>query len=514
MASRPANSGGPPAGRNDLVRHVTVHRAVRLADVQMIGSPLRGRLEHVFRASLTGVDPGARVRAALERPEWAAMLARRPVHIAAIGKAAVPMARAAAALISQSAGSVVGLLVAPYPAAVPDFRCMVGQHPVPGAGSLAAGQAALTLAATTPACGLFLALVSGGASALVERFADEVVPAEAIDAIGQVSRSGAPIADLNAMRRGLSAIKGGRLALACPAPVLTVVISDVVGDDVDVIGSGPTVGPWTRGDGRPPAAIDSPGVAGDRSTPRDGVRGWIDSAAHEAALRARALEAWTRHCGHVALPRSVERHLHFPPTASALVQRPHDAVILAAGLRAMRETAAIAAQAAGWEPRVVQADLFGDVEVVADLLAAEAEQLAPGQILVAGGESTVTLPTTPGRGGRAQQLALTLAQRWAGRSDRAALIAGTDGIDGPDRNAAAGAFIDGQTWQEIADAGRSGADALSRFDSGTALASIGALLMTGPTGVNHADLMLVAHPSNSALPGRERCAPRQRRGYR
>lgn len=446
-----------------------------------MSSPIRRRLEHVFHASLAAVDPGARVCAALEGPEWAAMLARRPVHIAAIGKAAVPMARAAAALVSQSQGIVVGLVIAPVPAVLSDFQCMVGEHPVPGAGSLAAGQAALEFAASTPEAGLLLALVSGGASALVERFADAVVASEAIEAIGQLSRSGAPIADLNAMRCGLSAIKGGRLALRCPAPVLTVVISDVVGDDVDIIGSGPTVGPWTRGEGRTPASIDG--------------------AAHETALRARALEAWTRRCGHAALPPSVERHLESAPSvepaplhAGVRAHRANDAVVLAAGLGAMRQAAASIANAAGWEARVVQVDLSGDVELVADRLATEAEHLAPGQILVAGGEPTVTLPATPGRGGRAQHLSLTLARRWAGRSDRAALIAGTDGVDGPDRLAAAGAFIDGQTWQAIADAGTSGAEALTRFDSGAALAAIGALLTTGPTGVNHADLMLVAHP--------------------
>lgn len=489
-------------------RHDTVFRAGRVVVVPIMSSPIRRRLERVFRASLTAADPGARVRTALDRPELAVMLARRPVHIAAVGKAALPMARAAAAWVSQSPGPTVGLVVAPKPAVLAHFQCMVGEHPVPGAGSLAAGQAALELAASTPAGGVLLALISGGASALVERFAAGVAAAEAIDAIWQLSRSGAPIADLNALRRGLSAIKAGRLALSCPAPVLTIAISDVVGDDIDVIGSGPTVGPWTRGAMRTPTSIDSPphslpGSAahpGDLwKSPKGDNAGGIDAIAYEASLRARALEAWRRHCGHAALPRCVERHLESAPSgeqlplrSSAFDHRATDAVVLAAGLATMRQAAASAAHDAGWEPRVVHADLFGDVEVVAERLAMEAEHLAPGQLLIAGGEPTVTLPATPGRGGRAQHLALTLARRWSGRSDLAALIAGTDGVDGPDLDAAAGAFVDGQTWRAIADAGGNAAEALTRFDSGTALAALGALLTTGPTGVNHADLMLVA----------------------
>ncbi|MBP6632882.1 MAG: DUF4147 domain-containing protein [Kofleriaceae bacterium] len=437
-------------------------------------SPLRRRLEQVFRASLSAVDPGARVRTALARPEVVTALTRRPIHVLAIGKAAFPMARAAASSLAALHGAVVGLVVAPEPGELPGFSSLVGQHPVPGEGSLLAGQSVWAMAASTPATGALLVLVSGGASALAEVYADGVIPAEGTHAISALAHRGAPIGDVNAMRRGISAIKGGRLALVCPAPVVTVAISDVVGDDLEIIGSGPTVGPWTAGEGRTIVRID------------EGM--------HDAALRRLASEVWNRHFGRRGLPASVERHLSAPPRLGRMIDRPADVVALAAGVATMRKGAATAARAVGWEPVVMAADLVGDVDEVAQRLVVAAERLGPGRILVAGGEPTVTLPAEPGRGGRAQHLALTMARRWAGRSDRATMVLGSDGVDGPGPGAPAGAFVDANTWQAIADLGIDPTAALARCDSGTALGAVGALVSTGPTGVNHADLVLVTHP--------------------
>ncbi|MCB9575237.1 MAG: hydroxypyruvate reductase, partial [Kofleriaceae bacterium] len=112
------------------------------------------------------------------------------------------------------------------------------------------------------------------------------------------------------------------------------------------------------------------------------------------------------------------------------------------------------------------------------------------QTLVWSGETTVRLPARPGRGGRARQLALSVARRLAGRSGWTLLVAGSDGVDGSDD--AAGAIVDGATWAELAVAGVDGDAALAACDAGTALAAVGAAVVTGPTGVNHADL-LVAH---------------------
>ena len=115
---------------------------------------------------------------------------------------------------------------------------------------------------------------------------------------------------------------------------------------------------------------------------------------------------------------------------------------------------------------------------------------SPG-ILVAAGEPTIALPHKPGRGGRAQHLALLIAEHIDGDASMSALILGSDGRDGPGADAPAGAFVDGNTWRAVADAGIDPRDALMRADSGTALGSVGALVYTGDTGRNHGDLMLI-----------------------
>jgi len=431
---------------------------------------LRRRLEQAFRACLAGVDPAARVRQALARPQVSPLLARRPLVVAAVGKVAVPMARAITGLQPDA-----GLVVAIEPGAVHGLPVVVGNHPVPGAASAEAGRALWALAASLPSEGVLLALISGGASALAEVPGDGLQLEDLVGAVRALVLRGAPIGEVNALRRGLSAIKGGRLALACAAPVITVAISDVVGDDIDTIGSGPTVGPWTAGEGRVAEPV-------------------IDLAAHEAALRSCARDVIRRHFARGGIPPAAEAHLIAPIAPRGMVRRDSDVVVLAAGLATLRRAAAQAVRAAGLEPIIMAQDLVGDVDEVAGRIANAAERIGRGQVLIAGGEPTVALPAQPGWGGRAQHLALLLARRWIGRPERAALVVGSDGIDGPGPNAPAGAFIDGTTWDAVYARGVDPVIALDRMDSGTALAAAGALVVTGPTGVNHADLVMVAHP--------------------
>jgi hydroxypyruvate reductase len=429
---------------------------------------LRRRLEQAFRASLSAVDPGARVRQALARPAVAALLARRPLVLAAVGKVAVPMARSVANLQPDA-----GLVVATEPGAVHGLPVIVGSHPVPSAASVEAGKAMWALAASLPAEGVLVALISGGASALAEVPGDGLELDDLNAAVRALGLRGAPIAEINAVRRGLSGIKGGRLALACAAPVVTVAISDVVGDDMDIIGSGPTVGPWTGGEGRTPEPV-------------------IDLAGHEAALRSRARDIVRRHFARGGIPPLCEAYLTAPIPPRGVVRRDSDIAVLAAGLGTLRRAAAQAVRAAGLEPKPYLADLQGDIEEVARAIDTAAEKLGPGQVLIAGGEPTVALPVDPGWGGRAQHLALLLARRWIAKRELAALVVGSDGVDGPGPNAPAGAFIDGTTWDAVYNRGVDPVGALDRFDAGTALAAAGALVVTGPTGVNHADLVMVA----------------------
>lgn len=360
--------------------------------------------ERAFRQAVKDCDPEARVRAWLERnplvsPIDGDVLIRNNVPDPqivglAVGKAALAMAR--------GAGEVArGLVVAPaddgrgLPAG---WQLMIGSHPVPDARSEAAAAAAVALFESAQVQDIVVALVSGGASALIEQPRSGMTLGELVDQTGREMARGASIRELNALRTQLSTIKGGQLALRSAAPVTTLVVSDVIGDDPAVIGSGPTIDP--------------------------------------------------RGCTEVIAPMSLFGEAMARALGARRIEMPVD----------------------------------GDVAEVADQLVREAS------VVVAWGEPTVKVPADHGIGGRAQQLALELAKRIAG-TQRAAFVAGSDGIDGPTR--AAGAFVDGTTWDELADEGVNPHRALARCDAGTALAAVDALVITGPTGINHADVIVI-----------------------
>jgi hydroxypyruvate reductase len=356
-------------------------------------------LVELFRETVRRLDPAALIEAELAD-------AGGSYELVAVGKAAVPMALGAARALGDRLTG--GLVVAPEPAELPaGLRLMVGAHPVPDARSERAGRALLATAAGCRADRL-LALVSGGASALAAVPAPGLTLAEKAARVAEVMAAGAPIGAINALRTRLSAIKGGRLAAACPVPVTTLVISDVVGDDLAVVGSGPT--------------ICDPPRPGDRARLVAGVGRLVDTAAEVAGERG--------------LPVAVR-------------------------------------------DRAVTGD-------VAEVCAAVTGDLGRGLALW-GGEPTIALPPDPGVGGRAHQLALLCARAVAGRSDATVLVAGSDGIDGV--TGAAGAVVDGATWAAVRAAGVDPERALARCDAGTALAAAGAQLVTGRTGVNHADLI-------------------------
>ncbi len=345
----------------------------------------------VLRATLA-CDPARRVRQTLAGERG--LLGEREIVGIAIGKAALAMARGAGAVAR-------GIAVAPFDdqrGLPPGWTLMIGAHPEVDARSVAAGEAVLALVAAAAPSDVVLALISGGASALAE--VPTVPLATYRETIARAMAAGLPIAELNRTRRGLSRVKGGALAAASRAPVVTLVVSDVVGDALEVIGSGPTIG------------------AGE-------ARLIMPIASFANAV-------------HAELPHA----------------------------------------------RLLVAPMQGDLDAVADRLAAE-----PGPA-IAWGEPTLVVPADHGEGGRAQHLALLLAARFAGTA-RAALVIGSDGCDGPpplDRPWPAGAYVDGRTWAAIPDA----EIALARRDAGRALASIDALVITGRTGINHADLVILS----------------------
>lgn len=387
--------------------------------------------EAILRGALRRLDPADRVARAL-RDEGV-----RAATVLAVGKAAARMAAGARDVVAS------GVAVVPPGEAGDDPRMtwLEGAHPTPDASSERAGRALLDAAAAAPRALPIVALISGGASALAAVPAPGLALADKLAVTSAVMAGGAPIAELNAVRKHLSAIKGGRLAAAAAAPVLTLIASDVVGDEPATVGSGPTVP--------------------DPTTTADAI----------AVVRRYAAGA-----GADVLARAGET----PKRA-----RPGDRARLVAGIALAGEAAVTEARALGYDAELRDGAVVGDVARVAERVAAWAREVAGAsrRCIVAAGEPTLAVPPGSGAGGRAQHLALLTARKLAGVAGVRVIIAGTDGIDGD--TAAAGAVIDGGTWRPEGEA------ALAAFDASTELAARGALVVTGRTGVNHADLIIV-----------------------
>lgn len=383
----------------------------------------------------------------------------RETMIVAIGKAAAPMARA---FIERAGPSTPlrAIVVGPrefedLPAGCRYFR---GGHPRPDAGSLQAAGAIVTALRGRGDRDLVVFLVSGGASAMVERLLDESIPLADIAATHRaLVESGATIAAINTVRKHLSALKGGRLArLAAPARQLSLFASDVPPGQLDALASGPTVpDPTTVADAR--AVIASYGLA-SRIPPR--VLAILDRADAESV-------------------------------------KPGDAAFARSAWQVLIDSEQLGAAAArtaadrGWKVVVDNACDDGPAEKAADhLLKRLGEERArhPRVCLVSAGEVTVQLPATAGRGGRNQHFALLCAERIAGKNI-AVLSAGSDGVDG--NSDAAGAVADGSTLERARALGLDPAGALERFDSASIFAQLGDAIVTGPTGNNLRDLRIL-----------------------
>jgi len=416
----------------------------------------------IVRAALSAADAGACVARGLPAAAEAVSLARRWNLIAA-GKAAVPMM--ASILAGASRRPAFAMAVSPDPAAaVPGgVEYFAGGHPVPTAGSLAAGGRAIDIADATAADELLVVLLSGGASALLEYPADGVSLADLQATTAHLLRAGADISALNAVRKHLSRVKGGRLASACRGRTLALVVSDVVGDDLAVIASGPTVAdPTTYADAI--AVLDRFG--GAASYPRTVIE------ALDEGRRGNRPE--TPKAGSAGLGR----------TTTMIVGAAGDAI---GG--AKRE-----AEARGYLVEVEAAPVTGEARLAAELVLARIRARAAGPggkvCLLSGGETTVTVTGT-GKGGRNQELALALAGPLAGVPVATVVASvGTDGIDGP--TDAAGAIADTTTISRARAAGIDDPGAyLGDNDAYAFFRAIGDLVMTGPTGTNVGDIQVV-----------------------
>ena len=408
-------------------------------------SLLRGLLDAAFASAL----PARCLPAHLPQPP-----AGRTVVIGT-GKAAAAMART---VEEHWQGPLEGLVVTRYGHRVPTDAVEVVEaaHPVPDAGGRAAAARILALAEGLGPDDLALCLISGGGSALLTLPAPGVALADKQAVTGALLRSGAAIGEINCVRKHLSAIKGGRLGAAChPARLVSLLISDVPGDDPAVIGSGPTV---------PDPTTFAEALAVLRSYGID-----------EPAALIRHLEQ-----GAEETPKEGDSRLAGAETR--IVATP--AMALAAAADAARE--------AGYAPVILGDALEGEARALAREHAALARDAATGTVLLSGGEATVTV-TGAGRGGPNAEYALALALALEGAPGIFAIACDTDGIDGTEDNA--GALVTPETLARGRAAGEDAAARLAANDAYGFFAALDDLVMTGPTltNVNDFRAILVEH---------------------
>jgi glycerate-2-kinase len=447
-------------------------------------------LDRVAREAIASCGAEEAVRRACAVRQGRVSLAGRPVPVdgagrilvIAYGKAAIGMTRGLLRRIHEAGGPrpVVGLVVAPAGTGTgwpfgdlprSRFRLAVveGDHPVPGRGSFAAGRRALQIAGHAGRADDIVFLASGGGSAMLAAPLPRLVtPAGKAGIHRALIASGAPIASINAVRKHLSAIKGGRLAVAAQRArsQTTLIVCDVDLDRVSDVASGPSLP--------------------DRTTVDDMVR-IIDRYGVAPQVPPMVLEALR-----------VGRLPETPKPRAPEFRRSGSSVVLSN--RDLRNAAARAALSRGLPAEAVPYEMAGAIETAVETVARAIESAPPGtRLLVFGGEVLVA-PNVGGTGGRAQELALRLALRMAGLGSRpwAFLAAGSDGVDG--NSPAAGAFVDGTTLERARAAGIEVAKILKDSNTWRLFSRLGDALVTGPTGTNVRDVYLLLTGSAAAAP--------------
>jgi hydroxypyruvate reductase len=366
------------------------------------------------------------------------------ITLIAIGKAACAMARGAQGALGDRIADALVITKHGYAEPLP-WPVHESGHPLPDAASLEAGAKLKSFISTMPADATVLVLLSGGASALLENLPDGMTLGD-LQAVNQwLLGNGLDIHAMNAIRKRLSCIKGGRLARSlAPRKVICFAISDVPGDDSRAIGSGPLVAD---------VRLHEP----------------FDDSALPEFLRALLQRAPTA------------PHPDDPCFANVRLE-----VIAAVSLALT--AAAGAMRHAGLEVVIHSGLLAGDAVAAGRRCVQTLLKSKPGVAHLWGGETTVVLPVNPGHGGRCQQLALAAAQELAGQKNIWLLAAASDGSDGP--TGEAGALVDGETVARGREEGFDAAQSLAAADAGRFLEASGDLVQTGPTGTNVMDLVL------------------------
>ena len=400
---------------------------------------LRRDAEEIVRSAIDEVRPDAAVRRALKQIELTGS-----VYLVAVGKAAWQMARAAVRYLEQPVRQ--GIVLTKYEHVMGDISgvsCYEAGHPVPDENSFQGTQAVLDMTRELLPSDTVLFLLSGGGSALFEK--PLVPPEELRDITKQLLACGADIVEMNTIRKRLSTVKGGRFAQWCaPARVEAVILSDIVGDPLDMIASGP--------------------AAADPSTCAQALE---IARKYRLSLSETALDCLRRET-----PKEVENA--------------HTQVI--GSVRELCRAAAVKCEKLGYLPQILTDQLGGEAREAGVMLARKLKETPTGAekiALIAGGETVVHL-TGSGLGGRNQELALAAAEELRGIRNAALISVGSDGTDGP--TDAAGGYVDGDTFDALQDKGICVKDVLRSNDAYHALDAADCLIKTGPTGTNVNDV--------------------------
>jgi hydroxypyruvate reductase len=402
----------------------------------------------IIKRSIEANLPGAAVRKALKERHFFGQ-----ISVTAIGKAAWTMAKAA----HEELGNRIktGIVITKYDhsqGAIPGMEIIEAGHPLSDENTIRGTEKALALAESLGAGDELLFLISGGGSALFEKPLPGLTLADIVEVNNQLLASGADIVEINMIRKRLSSVKGGRFAQVCaPATVFTVVLSDVLGDRLDSIASGP--------------------AAPDRST------------AEEALSVARKYK--------LKLKDSVMEYLSKEtPKALGNVE-----TVITGSVRTLCTSAADIATELGYTPHILCSDMNGEAREAGRLMAAIARQITSGEYaltrpcaIILGGETVVHL-TGNGKGGRNQEIALAAAEGIAGIDNMVIFSVGSDGTDGP--TDAAGGIVDGSTAGKLKARGLGLQEILDNNDAYNGLKAVDGLIMTGPTGTNVNDVTVL-----------------------
>lgn len=399
--------------------------------------------EQIIKKSLSQVLPDEAVKRTLAGKTFA----EGQVYLVAVGKAAWQMAAAAQNILgSRIAKGIVLTKYGHVQGEIPGIVCLEAGHPVPDAGSFRGTEAVLAMTENLRPEDTVLFLLSGGGSALFEK---PLIPEEELsDITAQLLACGADIVEMNTIRKRLSAVKGGKFALhCCPAKVFSIVLSDILGDPLDMIASGP-------------ASPDSSTCA---------------QALHLVEKYHLNISEAARRCLETETPKNLD----------------NVETVISGSVTELCRAAAKACKEQGYEPMLLTDQLNCEAREAGHFMAAMAKtyhNTDKSLAFIAGGETVVHLKGN-GKGGRNQELALAAAPGLSGLENAALFSVGSDGTDGP--TDAAGGYVDGNTKTNLEKKGIDIYQVLENNNAYEALDACGGLIKTGPTGTNVNDVAVL-----------------------